>query len=102
MNALTADLATTLRLVLFTLVFITLALAELRWPRRALSTGRLKRWTANLGLSVVNTLAVRVIVPIAGVASAAWAAENGWGFFNQLPLPNWLEVVLFLLIFDCF
>lgn len=100
MNALTADAASGIRLGLFLLVFLTLALAELAWPRRQLAVKRSQRWTANIGLSMLNSLATRVLLPIAGVGSALWAQENGWGLFNRLDWSNWAELLLFLLLFD--
>lgn len=100
MNALTVDSATSIRLGLFLAAFLILALAELRWPRRKLSLGRIQRWPANIGLVVCNSLVVRLLVPVAGVASALLAAQHGWGLFNLLALPWWLEILLFILVFD--
>jgi sterol desaturase/sphingolipid hydroxylase (fatty acid hydroxylase superfamily) len=100
MNALTADSATGIRLALFMLAFVILALSELRWPRRQLSVPRFRRWFANITLSVVNSMFIRLLVPFAGVVAALWAQENGIGLFNQLGWPVWLELALFVLLFD--
>lgn len=100
MNALTTDSASGIRLVLFLVVFVILALLELRWPRRQLSVPRFRRWFANITLSVVNSISIRLLVPFAGVASALWAQEYNIGLFNQLVWPGWLELALFVLIFD--
>ncbi len=100
MNALTVDSASTIRLGLFFLVFLMLALSEIRWPRRRLSVRRSRRWIANIGLSVINSIAVRMLIPFAGVASALWAQDVGFGLFNQLNWSAWLELLLFILLFD--
>ena len=83
MNALTPDVESAIRLGLFTVMFALLALAELRWPRRNLSCSRAQRWTANLGLSLLNSLVLRMLIPVAGVAGAIWAADSGLGLFNH-------------------
>lgn len=100
MNSLVADSETTLRLLLFVTVFVLLAILERVRPRRQLTITRSRRWTANLGLSVLNTVVVRIAVPLAGVGAAVLAQERGWGLFNWTELPVWLEIVAFLLLFD--
>lgn len=100
MNTLTPDIENWVRLGLFALMFLVLALAEIRWPRRPLKLARKQRWATNLGLSVVNSLLLRLLVPIAGVAGAVWAADRGIGLFNLLALPTWLEIALFIMLFD--
>ena len=100
MNSLTTDLESGLRLGLFALMFLVLAMAEVRWPRRTLDSSRRQRWTTNLGLSLANSLILRLLVPIAGVAGAVWASDRGVGLFNLLIMPAWLEIALFILLFD--
>lgn len=100
MNALSPDIENSVRLGLFVLMFLVLALAECRWPRRTLKHARKQRWTTNLGLSLANALILRLLVPIAGVAGAVWAADRGVGLFNLLTMPTWLEIALFILLFD--
>ena len=43
---------------------------------------------------------MRIVMPIAGVAGAQIAQQNGWGLFNIITLPSLLSIFLFLLIFD--
>lgn len=85
---------------LFLLVFLILVLSEMRWPRRRLENGRGQRWFANIGLGFINSVAIRLLIPFAGVASALWAKESGIGLFNQLNWPLWFELALFVVIFD--
>lgn len=100
MNALTTDAASGIRLGVFLLVFLILALSEVRWPRRQLKSKRTQRWVANIGLSVINATAMRVLIPFAGVATALWAQQYDIGLFNQLGWPGQLELMLFVLLFD--
>lgn len=90
----------TLRLAAFLGVFAALAVWEALSPRRARSRTRSRRWPTNLGLSVLNTLVLRVAFPAAAVGAALWADEGGWGLFNQLAVPGWLAVGASILVLD--
>lgn len=74
--------------------------AEMLTPRRALGQGRLRRWPANLGVAVLNTLLLRLVAPGAAVGAAIWASEAGLGLFNLVAAPGWLVVALCVLAFD--
>ena len=39
-------------------------------------------------------------MPIVAVAAAVYAAEHGWGLFNAVPWPAWLEIILAVVILD--
>ncbi len=86
------------RLVCFFAVLLVVLQAEQLWPRR-LDSGGWQRKLNNLLLVVVNTLAVRFVVPMAAVGVAALTASQGWGLFNWLllsPLPVFLLSILLL------
>ncbi len=100
MNVLSADSASGIRLGLFLLVFLILAMSEVRWPRRQLTAGRSQRWAANIGLSFFNSFAIKTLIPFSGVVSSLWAQEQGFGLFNQLGWSGWFEFLLFILLFD--
>lgn len=89
-----------LRLGIFLAVFLLLTGLEILWPRRRLRHSKSARWVSNISLSVVNTVIVRLTVPIAGVAAALLAQQQQWGLLNHVALPHWLELALFLLVFD--
>jgi sterol desaturase/sphingolipid hydroxylase (fatty acid hydroxylase superfamily) len=89
-----------IRLAAFLGVFAIMALWEIRAPRRALSVPKLRRWGANLGLVVLNTLILRLLFPLAAVGLAALAASRGWGLLNQVALPAGLEVLLAIVALD--
>lgn len=82
------------------LVFAALAALELLVPRRSLRHGRSRRWVTNLGLFALDTALVRVAVPLLMVGTAQLAQARGWGLFNQLALPFWLELLLTLAALD--
>ncbi|EWY42469.1 sterol desaturase [Skermanella stibiiresistens SB22] len=89
-----------IRLSAFAGVFALMAAWELWAPRRPQAIGRFRRWPSNLGLVVVDTLAVRLMVPMAAVGVALLAEERGWGLFHQVSLPVWLEVVTAVVVLD--
>ncbi|MBW8467164.1 MAG: sterol desaturase family protein, partial [Thiobacillus sp.] len=64
-------------------VFALVALWELASPRRALLLTRRQRWTANLGIVLLNTVIVRLLFPAAAVGMAALGVEKGWGLLNN-------------------
>lgn len=90
----------TLRLISFVALFALLALAEAVWPRRPLRVAKLQRWQANIGVIITDTVAVRLLFPVLPTALAATAQTHGWGLFNLLDLPNWIELIAGLLILD--
>jgi sterol desaturase/sphingolipid hydroxylase (fatty acid hydroxylase superfamily) len=79
----------TLRLTVFVALFGALALAEATAPRRVRALPRRARWPANLGLSVLGALLVRLLLPTAAVGLAELARQRGWGLLHQLALPDW-------------
>jgi sterol desaturase/sphingolipid hydroxylase (fatty acid hydroxylase superfamily) len=81
-------------------IFAGLAVWELWSPCRALAIGRAKRWPHNLGILVVDALAVRLLIPTAAVGAAAFAGERGWGLLNMLAMPGWLAGILGFIILD--
>ena len=80
------------------LVFATFAAIEFVRPARSAPRGR--RWFTNLALFAIDTLALRLLVPLLMVGAAALAAERGWGLFNLYALPSWLGVVVAVLALD--
>ena len=89
-----------IRLAIFLGMFITIAVWELTVPRRRLSCPRLFRWSSNLGIVVLNTISLRLVFPAAAIGVSAYAMSRGWGLFNILLLPNWIEAVLSILALD--
>ncbi|MDP3325625.1 MAG: sterol desaturase family protein [Hydrogenophaga sp.] len=81
-------------------VFALVALWELASPRRALRLTRRQRWTANLGIVLLNTVIVRLLFPAAAVGMAALGVEKGWGLLNNYAVPFWLAVPLAVVAMD--
>lgn len=91
------------RLGVFLGLFALFASLEALAPRRARSQPRSARWFTNLSIVVLDTLALRALaiaLPLLAVGAAVDAGRMGWGLFNALDWPLWLEVVLAILILD--
>jgi len=88
------------RLGFFGSVLLVMTLWELLAPRRRLTVRKAPRWTSNLGLVALNTVAGRLLMPITAVGTAMLAESRGWGLLHQVHWPTWLEVVLAALALD--
>ena len=81
-----------------------MAAIELIRPKRRLSVSKPRRWLTNLGIAGVDTLVLRLMaalaVPVAAVAAAFFAKEQGLGLLNQVDWPYWVKLVIALLALD--
>ena len=90
----------TIRISAFVGVFAFMAIWELLAPRRALVVSKPIRWASNLALVVLNTVALRVVIPVAATGLALNATEQGWGLLQQVKLPESLRVLVGFVILD--
>jgi sterol desaturase/sphingolipid hydroxylase (fatty acid hydroxylase superfamily) len=89
-----------IRLGCFLGILSAMALWEALAPRRQQAVGRSRRWPNNLGLVVLDTLAVRLLFPLAGVGMAFLAQSKGWGLFNLVPMPGWFATPAAVILLD--
>lgn len=89
-----------IRLLFFFSLLVTMALWETFSPRRPLKTSKTMRWYSNLGLVLIDTLVLRLFLPIQAMGIAFYAQNRGWGLLNNVSLPNWLEIVIGVLVLD--
>ncbi|MBN8632507.1 MAG: sterol desaturase family protein [Rhodobacterales bacterium] len=91
------------RLGTFLTLFALFAGLEALVPRRMRNLSRARRWPTNLAMTVLNSVALRglaVLLPLLAIGAALDAGAQGWGLFNRIDLPVWLEVLLAVLILD--
>jgi len=89
-----------IRTTIFCSIFVTMMICE-RWlPCRQLSLSRWQRWRSNLGLFLINTMALRLLFPAAAVGIALSTRAVGWGGFNQVAWPFWVEVIFGVVLLD--
>jgi sterol desaturase/sphingolipid hydroxylase (fatty acid hydroxylase superfamily) len=89
-----------IRLGIFAAVLIAMALWEARAPRRPRSFGRMVRWPANLGISVLDALVVRVVWPLGAIGFASYCNVHRWGVLNVAPTPQWLAIIVAVVALD--
>jgi len=94
------DVELVVRTSAFVLIFTAMVLWELAAPRRGLSIGRKPRWASNLGILLVDVLAVRVLIPTAAVGAALFAAGRGWGLLHLAGLRLSLAALIGFLVLD--
>ncbi|MFK7840656.1 MAG: sterol desaturase family protein [Sphingorhabdus sp.] len=99
LSFMTADLAQ-FGLLLSVLLFLLLAALEALFPRRKRSLPRLGRWRTNILIILLDSLAVRLMGPIAAIGAATYATTHHIGLFNWLDWPLWLEFILSLILLD--
>ena len=86
---------------MFVTVFLFLAAGEALIPRRARSIVRPWRWPANMILVVLNTLVIRMALPLTVVGMAVIAEQRGWGLLHAVgPIPAVLAAAVAILLLD--
>lgn len=89
-----------IRLSAFSGGFILFALWEVLHARRNRSIGRKHRWPGNLGITLLNTLVLRLLFSTAAVGTAAAVYGAGYGALAVYHLPYWLKIVGTVLFLD--
>ncbi len=69
-------------------------------PRRPLARPRQERWRTNLGLTLLNTVLVRITVGGVAYTAAVFAADQRVGLLHWHPLPAWAAAAVTLLVLD--
>ena len=81
-------------------VFAGLACLEMAMPFREARFGKARRWLTNLALFVIDTVLVRLAIPLLMVGTALLAEERGLGLLNWLDWPRWAEVIAAFALLD--
>jgi len=80
MNYFLLNHETAIRFGFFIGILALMAIWERIAPHRSLNTPKKIRWFANLGLVSMDTLAIRLLLPIQVVGIALFAENHGWVF----------------------
>ncbi len=89
-----------IRLTAFAGIFLIMALLEIAMPRKTRVAAKGMRWFTNISLVIINTLALRLIMPILAVGMAHYADARGWGLLAVADLPIWIEIIIAFLLLD--
>jgi sterol desaturase/sphingolipid hydroxylase (fatty acid hydroxylase superfamily) len=90
------------RLGVFLGALLVFSFLERMAPRLVLNTPRPARWSANLGIITLDTLAARFLLPVLPVGFALLCKQEGWGLLNHFQVPYGLAVVVGVVLFDFF
>lgn len=97
------EIETAIRLGFFLGLFVLFAGLEFLWPRKQRSQLRTSRWFTNWVIVILDTALLRLMaiaLPLLAVGAAMDAGAMGWGLFNSLNWPGWVEIALAVLILD--
>jgi sterol desaturase/sphingolipid hydroxylase (fatty acid hydroxylase superfamily) len=81
-------------------ILIIMFLWEMIAPRRSLITSKVMRWVTNLGLVLIDSIAIRLVFPAALIGFAFLSQQRSWGLFNLIGLSYLFNSVFSVLILD--
>jgi sterol desaturase/sphingolipid hydroxylase (fatty acid hydroxylase superfamily) len=89
-----------IRLISFVLIFIMVALWEIRAPRRTLTTSKKWRWFNNLSIIAINPVVLHLMFPVLAIGMAQIAQANGWGLLNHFGTNSVIALVVGIIVLD--
>ena len=89
-----------IRFAFFFGILCVMFLWEIFAPRRPLITSKITRWFTNLGLVLIDSIALRLLFPAALIGFSFLFQQRGWGLSNLFGLPTLLNIVFSVLILD--
>ncbi len=69
-------------------------------PRRPYRTSKKSRWFVNLGIVVIDSLALRLVLPVTAIYIASLNESRGGGGMIQSGLPPWLAILIGVMLLD--
>jgi len=78
-----------IRLSVFISLLLIFASLEFISPLAKRRAARLSQWLTNISITVINTFAIRFILPIVAVGVSSYAVEHNYGLFNLINLGVW-------------
>lgn len=89
-----------IRLISFALIFVLVALWEIRMPRRPLKTSKKGRWLTNLSIIAINPVLLQLVFPVLAVGMAQTSQVKGWGLLNQIDISGPVALVVGIIALD--
>ena len=89
-----------IRLSVFISLLLIFASLEFISPLAKRRAARLSQWLTNISITLINTFAIRFILPIVAVGVSSYAAEHNYGLFNLIHLGVWPTFILSLILLD--
>ncbi|MGK0373544.1 MAG: sterol desaturase/sphingolipid hydroxylase (fatty acid hydroxylase superfamily) [Arenicella sp.] len=69
-------------------------------PRRSLVSSGVQRVFHNVSLFALNSIILRVLIPLTLVSISLSAINQGFGVFNLIELPKWLTISVCVVLLD--
>jgi len=88
------------RLATFAAIFMAMSVWEVVAARRERRLSRRRRWTSNLGIAALDTVVVRLVIPVSLAGVAMMAEDRGWGLLNQFSIGPLPAIVLSVIVLD--
>lgn len=89
-----------LRVIVFSVLFISLLMAEIFYPYRNRVLLRMQRWPGNLLLIFIDSLLLKLILPAGLFVVSIWASEQKIGFLNYFELQGSFTYILSFIFLD--
>ena len=89
-----------LRLAFFFGTFVIMSLAEWALPKRDRSQPKGRRWLTNWGIVILDSIVVRLVMPILPIGVALWAEDQGWGLLNLIGPGGWPGMIIAFVALD--
>ncbi len=65
------------------------------------AVGSLKlRWIGNIVVLILGAVTVKLVFPVVGIGFAGLCVQRGWGILNHVTVPEWLKVVVTVVLLD--
>ncbi len=88
------------RLLVFCSILFIMIIWELIIPYYKADQKKSIRWTNNFLITIINTLLMNIFFLSSASGIAQMANENGYGLLNLFSLPNWLMILLSIILLD--
>jgi len=89
-----------IRFVFFIGILALMGFWEWIAPRRPYLISKKNRWFSNLGIVIIDSLALRLVFPVTAVYIASTHENNGGGLLIQSGLPHWLAILVGVMLLD--
>jgi sterol desaturase/sphingolipid hydroxylase (fatty acid hydroxylase superfamily) len=77
-----------------------MALVEHLRPKRKLEIKKAIRWTRNLSIIAIDSVAVRILIPFTAASVAIYAEQSQIGLLHYLPIPFTVSVIISVILLD--
>lgn len=88
------------RLTGFVAVFAAISLWEILSPRRVQQYSKSVRWLNNLCITIINTLIMRLAIPLTIISMSSIAQQQHLGLLNSVELPLGAAIIIAILMLD--